>query len=234
MRIVHASDWHGQWYPLPKADLYIITGDMYPNDPIVVNYSRQIVREREESFQCRWVDRMLKNHDVPGFKKKFFKNPDAPVVTCGGNHCFIGYGQLFSGTEHYEIGFGERVFEVLGLRIGGTRGINYIAGEWNDELRDPDLTEKFDMLPGDLDIVVTHTPPLGILDSFFSERYGARGLSSYINKCQYEEGWKLPRLFCFGHIHNQHGIEWKTYGDDDRKVIFSNAATTHQVIDLDV
>jgi Icc-related predicted phosphoesterase len=232
MRIVHASDWHGQWYPLQKADLYIITGDMYPNDPIVMNYTRQIIVEREIAFQNRWVDRMLKNHEPEGFKKKFFKNPDAPVVTCGGNHDFIGFSRLFEGTEHYEIEFGIEWYNVLGLKIGGSRGINYICGEWNDEMHDPDLDEKFGYLNGDLDIVVSHAPPLGIRDGFFGEHYGVRALNTYINRCQYEEGWRLPKLFCFGHVHNQHGIEYKDCGGE--KVIFSNAATRHQVIDLDV
>lgn len=33
MRIVHCSDWHGDWQKLPHADLYVITGDMFDNYP---------------------------------------------------------------------------------------------------------------------------------------------------------------------------------------------------------
>lgn len=223
IRIVHSSDLHGRFYKFPEADLYIITGDMYSNAP-KHGWERYLptTKEREELHQSRWVSKHRE-----GFREKFLGSPQAPVVLVRGNHDFIGLAPLFDDGPVYDIGFDCHVYEIDGLKISGCRGVNYIAGEWNDEFRDADLSFMFQQLSGDLDIVATHTPPLGILDSVHGERCGARELRSYINRCQYEDGWRLPKLFCFGHIHREFGIL------EEGGTIFSNAATKHHVFDLE-
>lgn len=54
-------------------------------------------------------------------------------------------------------------------------------------------------LPSGTDVVITHTPPHGILDFADGINYGSPVLSARL-------GTVKPRLHLFGHIHARHGI----------------------------
>lgn len=66
-------------------------------------------------------------------------------------------------------------------------------------------------IPDDTDVLVTHTPPYGILDRDGSILYGSRVLLERVRTIR-------PRLHLFGHIHKAHGTT------NDEVTIFSNAA----------
>jgi Icc-related predicted phosphoesterase len=152
------------------------------------------------------------------------------VVVCRGNHDFTDIGPYFGGDVH-EIGIDPKpVFEIGGLRFGGMRGIPYMIGEWSDELHDAEWDWRVEHLPDDLDVLVTHTPPHGILDSGGSH-YGCRAIRRYVDRRMDEtayRGGKPLRAHLFGHVHERHGFH--RFGD--RGTIFSNAATTVKELDL--
>lgn len=231
MKIVHFSDWHAELYSIPEADIYICTGDMLPNDPRIEDdwgrgWTRVIDHKHEEEYQWNWFTRKF-DHKGKTFRK-FLGSPDAPVICVRGNHDFTNLAPCFGG-EVYEVQDPSEVFEVKGLRIGGFRGIRYIAGEWADEIRHEDFNSIIGKLPYDLDVVISHAPPLGLMDDVWGEYCGIRQYTSYINRCEFEKTYeeKRPRLYCFGHIHHRHGIvTW------DNGTIISNAATTHNVIEI--
>ena len=54
-------------------------------------------------------------------------------------------------------------------------------------------------IPEDTDVLITHTPPLGILDFDDDINYGSEELLGRITAVQ-------PRLHLFGHIHSQYGV----------------------------
>jgi Icc-related predicted phosphoesterase len=56
------------------------------------------------------------------------------------------------------------------------------------------LKEKWDLIPNDTDILITHSPPEGILDYTYHKSTGCQFLRSKINKLN-------PKLHVFGHIH---------------------------------
>ena len=66
-------------------------------------------------------------------------------------------------------------------------------------------------IPDDTDVLVTHTPPYGILDRDGSILYGSRVLLGRVRVVR-------PRLHLFGHIHKSHGAL------SDGVTVFSNAA----------
>lgn len=238
MRIVHFSDWHGNWRQLPKADLYICTGDMLDNYPEIheddiptkvrVDWSafatikRKIVPEVEVKNQTIWLEQ-----EEPLRRWLPEETKDSPVVLVRGNHCFVDYGKYFGG-EYFEISEdAARVFEFKGLRIGGVRGIPYIAGEWSDEIHYWDMHNRITQLPQDLDVLVTHTPPHGILDKYFGgfDGIGCKAVRAYINQQMYSDG--RLKLHLFGHSHREGG-QIEEHGN----IKFVNAAKTHMVIDL--
>lgn len=60
-------------------------------------------------------------------------------------------------------------------------------------------------IPDDVDIVMTHGPPKGILDWIPQGNVGCPNLLQAIRRVK-------PRMHCFGHVHDGHGVEiidWK-------------------------
>lgn len=241
MKICHFSDWHRNFRRLPEADLYVCTGDMLPNFPLLRiqpdKWRREIVywdpysgtpqpsgyymgrwieREREENLQRQWM--MQQN-----FRREFLPDPDAPIVCVRGNHDFVAIADLFGGDVWEVDDDPTRTTTIGGLKIGGHRGVNWIGGEWQDEMRTEQMDDLAQKLPEDLDILITHAPPYGVLD-FYGDYLGSRGLRRYINKRGYSP--KDLKAHCFGHIHE--GAGQKKLGD----VIFSNGSLGYNLFEL--
>ena len=243
VRIVHFSDWHGQFYDLPEADLYICTGDLLSSYPEIVEvektpggmfagddfgmfgggWTRKIDHKVEARKQNEWFERKFRSKGRT--LRKFLGSPDAPVIVVRGNHDFIDLGPLFGGDVQ-EISKTYESHHACGLDIGGFRGINYIAGEWADETDPCKFYDILRSVPKNMDVMVSHSPPYNILDGRFNERWGIQAYAAWITEQMYVEE-KLPKLFCFGYIHNDYQVmSW------DDGTTFSNAATTHNIIDI--
>jgi hypothetical protein len=91
--------------------------------------------------------------------------------------------------------------EIEGFRIWGS--------PWQPEFqnwafnlpRGEALRVKWEKIPRDLDILVTHTPPWEILDmNGFGEPVGCEDLRAAINE-------RPPRLHVFGHVHGSYGVK---------------------------
>lgn len=247
--IYHASDWHGQWSKLPVADLYIFTGDMLPNFPLIyfrgyatnqdipwrANHNligrpttdkpsgmyagRKVSPEYELECQKIWCELNLTDA-----RDRYLGNPDAPVIIVRGNHDWENIGQYFGGDLFEVNDDPSRVYEYKGLRVGGMRGINSIRGEWNDEIDTAEQIRRAGLLPDGLDILVTHAPAKGMLDFHRGENLGMGPLGGWLIK--QDMGGKAPRLHCFGHIHEAAGTK------KSGATLFSNAATTQNRIEL--
>lgn len=176
---------------------------------------RKIVPEIEVRLQTKWINEV-------GSYRGLLGNPDAPVICVRGNHDFIDLAPMFAGGPVYEFGTDpSTVFEVAGLTWAGCRGINYIEGEWSDELRF-EQTERFMKLPKDVDCLVTHPPPFGILDKA-DDSYGVQALRNYVMRHIYKDedsGYGRLRAHFFGHVHENRGTT------NYEGILFSNAATT--------
>ena len=190
-------------------------------------YVRKITPEKEERMQREWFEKKFtKRGRTHGLRHFFPKNcRDNPVVCVRGNHEFTDLGPMFGG-DVFEIHGPEESRTIHDLKFGGFRGVPVLAYEWSDEKEQCDFDELVDTLPLDLDVVVTHAPPWGILDlAYGTERIGIQPLASWIQKVAYNE--KHPKLFCFGHAHYPHQIV------ELGNMVFSNAATTKRVIEVE-
>ena len=94
---------------------------------------------------------------------------------------------------------GDRGLEVLGS--------TYVHGGLPEGKQEP----LYAAIPEDTDVLVTHTPPYGILDRDGSILYGSRELLGRVR-------FVRPRMHLFGHIHKSHGTT------SDGVTVFSNAA----------
>ena len=114
-----------------------------------------------------------------------------------------------------------------GLKIYGDP-ISPKFGSWYFMAHRSKMHKHWNLIPRDIDILVTHTPPQNILDigidldNGHMLSVGCRNL-----RRQVEDLYKL-QLHCFGHIHSKGTIEnfgTKTINDfSKREIIFSNAA----------
>lgn len=243
--ICHLSDWHGELdQQLPEADLYLVTGDMLDNyplpnwggpNPFNLSSFRIIDPRRESKKQQEWIKSFNENkgefglYNFRGGLRSLMPEStrDNPVVVVRGNHDFTSLTPLIDG-ECFEIGLEpDRVVEYCGLKIGGFRGMPFYIGEWSDEKSDSYFDQIISGLPDQLDVIVTHCPPYGILDNnFHGIKIGIKAYGSYINKLMYTDPDR--KLLCvFGHCHEDNGVK------QINNITFSNAATTYRLLEYD-
>jgi hypothetical protein len=92
--------------------------------------------------------------------------------------------------------------EVAGVKIYGApwqpifndRACDAFALQRGEALR-----QKWDLIPDDVDILVTHTPPAGILDLDGPVCHGCFDLTEVVERVK-------PRYHVFGHVHSSHGM----------------------------
>ena len=76
-------------------------------------------------------------------------------------------------------------------------------------------SRNYALIPTDIDVLITHSPPFGILDFDDNIHYGSEDLLKYVRNIS-------PRLHLFGHIHKQHGIS------SNEITTFSNGAIMNE------
>ncbi|MEI7525989.1 MAG: metallophosphatase domain-containing protein [Mariniphaga sp.] len=86
--------------------------------------------------------------------------------------------------------------EIEGKKFWGSPVTPYFIGMAFNERDGKDIRKIWNKIPLDTDILITHGPPKGILDSGM----GCEELRLQINRVQ-------PKIHCFGHVHGQNGSE---------------------------
>jgi Icc-related predicted phosphoesterase len=174
------SDLHGYEPQLEGSDLLIVAGDLTGSDQ-VIQYHRFV----------DWIDAQDYRHKI----------------VIAGNHDGIleKHGVSFSECDfHY---LQDSGCEVEGLKIWGTPwslwfdGINPHCKAFTGS--ESQLAAKYELIPDDTDILISHGPSWGIHDTLYrsDERVGSPALTSWIAKHV-----NTLKLFVCGHIHEGHGI----------------------------
>lgn len=255
MRIVHASDWHGNWRQLPEAELYVFTGDMLPNfclhtfqtdrwkrDSLVewdpnghlVGLPKQespgglyVGRRTDPAREVELQGRWLDQHLEKGGLRRFLGTPGAHVVIVRGNHDFVDIGRYFGGDDDPD------VWEVTEdqSRTTEVEGLR-IGGVRGINYICGEWSDE------------THPP------DFFTRMEGVptdldvlltHAPPQHILDLEGEHygvaaigSWVAQRMFergplrfhFFGHVHAAHGVRL------EGEILFSNAATTYIVHEL--
>ena len=179
MRIVVISDTHmlHERLVVPDGDLLIHCGD-FSNEPISSEY--------DEFFG--W----------------FAGQPHQHKVLVAGNHDELM--QQFPGMMRKRIPQGIVYLEDSATKIGGlqifgspwTPGVSYVAFTYGHKHDGPHVPQ-WSMIPAFTDIVVTHGPPQGILDTNYAAKHiGDAGLLARVTAIR-------PRAHLFGHVHDSNG-----------------------------
>lgn len=116
----------------------------------------------------------------------------------------------------------NELIDIEGLKIFGCPYTPKFAGAFQLEMPEEDELKYWrKTIPDGIDILITHGPAFGILDSvqrgfdygFEVEHCGSQGLLERVIEVK-------PQLHIFGHIHQSYGIIKQRYG-----ITFVNAAT---------
>ncbi len=183
MRVVLISDTHLRHelgsLNVPEGDLLVHAGDA-----LVVGGLPELY-----SF-CKWFGAL----------------PHANKVFVPGNHdrIFEEYVSLASGLlPEGVVCLIDQAASIEDLKIYGS--------PWQPEFmnwafnlpRGPALVERWDKIPSGLDILVTHGPPLGVMDrTGGNRRVGCADLADAIERAR-------PRVHVFGHVHGGYGVSLK-------------------------
>ncbi len=178
MKILCMSDLHGN-LPVIKerVDVVIVAGDICPTS----NHS--------SVFQIDWIN--------GNFESWAQSLPCREVLVIAGNHDFaLEQRQDRIQTRNYRY-LQDSSAHFGGLHFYGTPW-QPIFFHWAFNLTEPQLAEKFAMIPMDTDILISHGPPFGICDVVKSEYSGSKSLASRIGQL------RLKAVVC-GHIHEGYG-----------------------------
>jgi len=125
----------------------------------------------------------------------WFCDLDYPYkIYVAGNHDDCLYGAQIEGLPddcHYLCHSGIKIENV------NFWGVPLFVG---DALKDGRTEQIMAQIPGNTDVLVSHSPPFGILDFDDNINYGCPDLLKVVERIS-------PRYHLFGHIHANHGIQ---------------------------
>lgn len=176
MDVVCISDTHMTKPELPDGDLLIHAGDLTYRG-----------RPSELGQQRRWLSEQMHRYKV--------------IIP--GNHDF-GFEEDFARYRDEFAIDGITVLNDSGITIEGVKiwgsPISPFFNNWAfNRFRGEQIQYHWDLIPDDTEILITHGPPLGILDDVSGERVGCEDLLDRIKSLN------RLKLHIFGHIHDPHG-----------------------------
>jgi Icc-related predicted phosphoesterase len=189
MRLVITSDCHGrlQKAKLPAGDILIIAGD------VLRNYSGN--PDTDAAFQLNDLRALDAYCATLGFKH---------TLLIAGNHDWVFqiYNGASSSLKHINY-LQDSGFEIEGVKFyGSPHQPRFFDWAFNEPRGGKALAHYWNLIPDDTDVLITHGPPLGILDRPFGKQVSA-GCELLLQRVKAIR----PRVHCFGHIHSSYGRE---------------------------
>lgn len=174
--IVASSDLHGYLPKLPPCDLLLLGGDLCPDGT--------------PQLQAEWLDST--------FRSWLKSQPAKHIVAVAGNHDFVFQERPDLIPKLPWVYLQDSGTEVLGLKIWGTPW-QPVFFDWAFNQTEPELAEKWKLIPADTDILLLHGPPHGLGDR--TKRGNHTGSPSLVTRIEEVQ----PKLVICGHIHEARG-----------------------------
>lgn len=202
MKIDCISDLHGHYPKLEGGDLLIVAGDLTASD-----------RPSEYLLFAQWIAKQNYKHRVfiAGNHDNKLKNLIEMKLVVADYLCDSG-------------------IEFEGLKIWGTPWTKTFPG-MNPHCKvftchtEEELMDKWELIPKDTDILITHSPPYGIFDGIQIEDGSLfhTGSVRLRNIVLSKERMPKLKLHCFGHIH-----EWGGHNFSSIDCEFVNASHVNE------
>lgn len=198
MRIVIISDTHGRHRELKRleGDVLVHCGD--------------------------FCDGFMNDGSMLADVDDWFGGLEFDTILCiGGNHDFVPERLHAEGKPVFEnaIYLADAAYEVNGVSFYGTPWIPDLK-RWAHFKSDEERAEKWRQIPTGIDVLITHTPPQGILDKPRSGKsIGCALLRQAIDRVR-------PQIHCFGHVHASPGCK------SERGTEFINATVVNSEMEV--
>ncbi|MCM4158335.1 metallophosphoesterase [Antarcticibacterium flavum] len=190
MKVICIADTHNKQEDIivPPGDVIIHAGD----------FSEAGTKKETQEF-LEWFASLPHKHKllVPGnhdfYLEKHLTSLDKIIPA--GIHCLINTGLVINNVKFW--------------------GSPFTPGDSNWAFTKPrgrEMRECWDLIPEDVELLITHTPPYGILDQLDNKKHlGCEQLTSRLKEVK-------PSYHIFGHIHHEYGIV------KIKETVFVNAA----------
>ena len=176
MRLVLISDTHGRHdqIAIPDGDVLLHAGD-------VTHFGRLADLEKVNA----WFEQLPHQHKllVPGNHDFYFENQQSQArAVMSAVDVLIDQAVEIDGVHFYGSPY-QPVFHNMAFNIP----------------RGTPLAEKWALIPPETDVLITHSPPYGILDQTVMRwQVGCKELRKAVDQLR-------PKLHLFGHIHEAYG-----------------------------
>ena len=171
MRIVCISDTHQQRVAVPDGDVLIHAGDLtWEGEPIALMHA------------FGWLDMLPHKHKI----------------VIAGNHDF-GFYQVYNYQGHGFTALHNSGIEIDGVKFWGSPYTPRYGGWDFMHERGESMRRVWESMPEKVDVLITHGPPMGILDRTPS------GIHAGCEELLVAVGRVKPKLHVFGHIHGGYG-----------------------------
>jgi Icc-related predicted phosphoesterase len=177
IRLVCMSDLHNisPDFQVPDGDILTIAGD-------VCGYGTRKELEIFDDFLSR------QGH---AYKLLIAGNHDWPFARVNRREA----GQLVKNARYLQ----DAGVEICGLKFWGSPWQPCFLNWAFNLQRGPELAAVWEKIPDDIDVLITHTPPYGILDQLISGKHvGCADLANALTRIR-------PKVHVFGHIHEAYG-----------------------------
>ncbi|GAB4395282.1 MAG: hypothetical protein OHK0053_01720 [Microscillaceae bacterium] len=177
MKIVCLSDTHTlhRKVKVPEGDILIHAGDICHK-----GRSREVIEDFDQ-----WLGEL----------------PHPYKIVVAGNHDLLFETEptatraLLTQATYLE----DESLTIEGIKIWGSPVTPYFLGMGFNRKRGGLIRQHWEKIPPDVDLLITHGPPRGILDrTAIGIRAGCRDLAECVARIR-------PRMHLFGHIHERRG-----------------------------
>ena len=177
LKIISVADTHRQHWDIkiPECDIFVFAGDgELDSAGALFDFNR-------------WLGTIKAKHKI----------------VSGGNHDFF---LAEKPKEELQTYFTNAIYvqnesvEIMGIKFWASP-YSVKFGNWAWMLNSQQLEKIWDTIPSDTDIVITHSPPFGILDDT-----GFSQVPCGCPKLLYKLEEIKPKYHIFGHIHNGSGV----------------------------
>jgi|ERR1039458_1998019 Icc-related predicted phosphoesterase len=178
--IIAVSDLHGFLPEIPDCDVLLIAGDICPTF------------DHSLDFQLGWLD--------TNFRQWLEDAPTENIIGVAGNHDFV-FEARSDRVERLELPWlylEDSSYKYQGIKYYGLPWIPNLKA-WAFYANDITLARKYEAIPDDVDIILSHGPPLGYCDR--NESYESVGSVAALSALQRVS----PKAFVCGHIHEAFG-----------------------------
>ena len=193
MKIIALADTHGfhNQIVIPDGDVVIFAGDI---------------------CQQRHLESLKE------FSAFLYSLPHSHKIIIAGNHDFPFLDNYLMARKLIErvpgaIYLQDNRFTIDGVNFYGSPWTS-IFFNWAFMLAAKERKQKWNLIPPDTDVLITHGPPAGVLDLVNGVPLGCSELLSAVKRVN-------PKYHIFGHIHECYGIRGNL---DDKQTTFVNAS----------